>query len=169
MARGKWHMANRIIIKSPKEMEKFAAAIAKNLRGGEVLALTGELGSGKTAFVKGLAKAMGIKSVVQSPTFLLMKIYRAKQRAICHVDAYRIKDERELLNIGLQEYLADPATVTVIEWADLVKGLIPKHAIWFHFEHGLGYMERVVEIDKIPNFKNQIPKDARMPKRKNRF
>ena len=150
-------------------MEKFAAAVAKNLRGGEVLALTGELGAGKTAFVKGLAKALGISAVVQSPTFLLMKCYRVNPDAssghaaspiqgfvhrpssivhsLCHVDAYRIKDERELMNIGLQEHLADPATVTAIEWADRVVGLIPDDAIWIKFEHGSDSMERIAVLN----------------------
>ncbi len=132
-------------------MQVFAARFAKTLKGGEVLALTGDLGSGKTAFVKGLAKALGIKQVVQSPTFLLMKCYNIKPRAtshvlraICHVDAYRIKNERELINIGLGEKLEDPETVTVIEWADLVKKIIPKRAAWMNFNHGKNSTERIV-------------------------
>jgi tRNA threonylcarbamoyladenosine biosynthesis protein TsaE len=159
-------MANRIMIKSPGEMDKFAAAVAENLRGGEVLALTGELGAGKTAFVKGLSKALGIETVVQSPTFLLMKIYQAQPRAtghacpersrrgprvLCHVDAYRIKDERELLNIGLQEHMMEPATVTAIEWADRVKGTIPGDAIWIRFEHGKDMNERIVSLTSNPD------------------
>ncbi len=146
-------MANSIIIKSRTQMDKFARAVCKNLRGGETLALVGELGAGKTAFVKGLAKAYGIKNVVQSPTFLVMKVYAVKPRAkshlpgaICHVDAYRVKDGRELLNIGLGEMLADPSVVTVIEWADRVKGLIPAGAIWMKFAYGKGESERVVSF-----------------------
>ena len=132
-------------------MQVFAARFAKTLRGGEVLALTGELGSGKTAFVKGLAKALGIKHVVQSPTFLLMKCYNIKPRAtshalraICHVDAYRTKNERELINIGLGEILEDSSVVTAIEWADLVKKIIPKRAVWMNFSHGKNSSERIV-------------------------
>jgi tRNA threonylcarbamoyladenosine biosynthesis protein TsaE len=146
---------NKIIIKSLEEMDKFAAAVAQNMHGGEVLALTGELGAGKTAFVKGLSKALGIETVVQSPTFLLMKIYQAQPRAtghgpraLCHVDAYRIKDERELLNIGLQEHMMEPATVTAIEWADLVEGLVPNDAIWIRFEHGSNANERIIVLSE---------------------
>jgi len=145
-------------------MNSFALAVARTLHGGETLALTGELGAGKTAFVKGLAKALGIKQVVQSPTFLLMKCYpvgknqephyakasrgrpRTNFQTLCHVDAYRIKNERELLAIGLGEKIGDPQTVTVIEWADLVPELIPKNAIKIKFEHGRNNTERIVTV-----------------------
>jgi tRNA threonylcarbamoyladenosine biosynthesis protein TsaE len=148
-------MKNNITIKSLKEMNAFAASVARTLRGGELLALTGELGAGKTAFVKGLAKALGIIQVVQSPTFLLMKCYPVKVvrcplsivHALCHVDAYRIKNERELLAIGLGEKIGDPGTVTVIEWADLVPELIPKNAIKIKFEHGANDKERIITIN----------------------
>ena len=131
-------------------MNAFAAKYAKTLKGGEVLALTGDLGSGKTAFTKGLAKALGIKKTVQSPTFLLMKCYPVLQpttynlRTLCHVDAYRIKNERELVNIGFGEMLDDPAVVAVVEWADLVKKIIPKRAVWMNFSHGKNPSERIV-------------------------
>lgn len=137
---------SRVVVKSPREMEKFAAAVAKSLRGGEVLALTGELGAGKTAFAKGLAKALGVASEVQSPTFLVMKCHAGKRLKLCHVDAYRVKDERELYNVGLQEHLAEPSTVTVIEWADLVPGIIPAGALRMKFSHGTGENERVVSL-----------------------
>lgn len=147
-------MNNKIIIKSPAEMEKFSRAVAKNLKGGAVLALTGELGAGKTSFVKGLAKALGIRKNVQSPTFLLMKCYptpkaiRAKKNIhdFCHVDAYRIKKDHELMAIGFVEHLEDEATVMIVEWANLVKALIPAGAFWIHFEHGEKMLERIVTL-----------------------
>jgi len=137
-------------------MNSFALAVARTLRGGETLALTGELGSGKTAFVKGLAKALGIKQLVQSPTFLLMKCYPVGVvhrssfivRKLCHVDAYRIKAERELIAIGLGEKLGDPQTVTAIEWADLVPDLIPKDAIKIKLEHGRNKTERIITLTR---------------------
>jgi len=137
-------------------MNSFALAVARSLKGGETLALTGELGAGKTAFVKGLARALGIKNVVQSPTFLLMKCYPIRMvhgpwsllRSLCHVDAYRIKNERELLAIGLAERLNDPGTVTAIEWADLVPERIPKNAIKIKFEHGRNDKERIVTVTR---------------------
>ena len=148
-------MKKNLTIKSVREMNSFAFAVARSLKGGETLALTGELGAGKTAFVKGLAKALGIKQVVQSPTFLLMKCYpigknqepRINFQALCHVDAYRIKNGRELLAIGLGEKISNPQTVTVIEWANLVPELIPKNAIKIKFEHGRNDTERIVSIN----------------------
>jgi tRNA threonylcarbamoyladenosine biosynthesis protein TsaE len=147
-------MKKNFTIKSLKEMNAFAESVARTLKGGQFLALTGELGAGKTAFVKGLAKALGIKQVVQSPTFLLMKCYpvrmvhgpRSMLHSLCHVDAYRIKNERELLAIGLGEKISDENTVTVVEWADLVPELIPKNAIKIKFEHGANDKERIVTI-----------------------
>jgi tRNA threonylcarbamoyladenosine biosynthesis protein TsaE len=162
-------MKKNITIKSIGEMNSFALAVARTLKGGEVLALTGELGAGKTAFVKGLAKALGIKNIVQSPTFLLMKCYpvgknqepnsasaslgkpRTNFQTLCHVDAYRIKHERELLAIGLGEKIGDPGTVTAIEWADLAPELIPKNAIKIKFEHGANDKERVVTLTRHVN------------------
>ena len=146
-------MKKNITIKSIREMNSFALAVSRTLHGGETIALTGELGAGKTAFVKGLAKALGIKQLVQSPTFLLIKCYPVAPRAasdallaLCHVDAYRIKNERELLAIGLGEKLGDPQTVTAIEWADLVPELIPKNAIKIKFEHGRNEKERIITL-----------------------
>lgn len=148
----------KIVIKSPAEMEKFSRAVAKSLKGGVVLALTGELGAGKTSFVKGLAKALGIRRIVQSPTFLLMKCYptpkaiRAKKNIhdFCHVDAYRIKKDHELMAIGFVEHLEDDGTVMVVEWANLVQKLIPPEALWIDFEHGERMLERIVTL-QMPN------------------
>jgi tRNA threonylcarbamoyladenosine biosynthesis protein TsaE len=149
-------MKKQIIVKSLKEMNAFAAKVAKKLKGGEVLALTGELGVGKTAFVKGLAQALGVKAVVQSPTFLLMKCYpitrgklqqlTTKIQTLCHVDAYRIKNPNELMAIGLGEKMGEPTTVTAIEWAELVADLLPRNAVKIVFEHGTSPSERVVKI-----------------------
>jgi len=149
-------MKKKFIIKSPIEMEKFAATLAKTLKGGEVLALEGELGAGKTSFVQGVAKMLGVKQNVQSPTFLLMKCYpikkvqgsRLKVQTLCHVDAYRIKNERELVTIGLVEQMNEPWTVTAIEWADLVPGLIPGNAITIRFAHGKKDSERIVTVTR---------------------
>jgi tRNA threonylcarbamoyladenosine biosynthesis protein TsaE len=137
-------------VKSLDEMNELAKSFAQQLKGGEVLALTGELGAGKTAFTKGLLSALGVKSVVPSPTFLLMKTYpigknKNKVKSVCHVDAYRIKNPHELLSVGLGEFFDDETNVTVIEWADMAKALIPARAIWINFIHGKKENERIVE------------------------
>ncbi len=103
-----------------------------------ILALEGELGSGKTTFIQGLAQALGIKEKVLSPTFVLMKIFSLEKkpfRNFIHLDAYRIEKPKELLRLGFRELIRDPQNLVVIEWADRIKELIPKNAIWIHLVH----------------------------------
>lgn len=97
-----------------------------------VVALEGKLGAGKTVFVKGMAKGLGIKHLVQSPTFILMQVYPIKQgtlKKLVHVDCYRLESVGEFLNIGLDEYLRDRDTLVVIEWADKVRNILPPNII----------------------------------------
>ena len=142
------------ILKSEKEMDKFAACVAKRLKPGDVLALQGDLGSGKTTFTKGLAKAVGVKKSIQSPTFVLLRPYDtgkkiAKEKCIkilVHVDAYRIDDPGELLDIGLAEFIDDPGAIVVIEWADKIKKILPRgRTKWIKFKLGTSLNERIVE------------------------
>lgn len=96
-------------------------SLAKRLRGGDVVALRGDLGSGKTTLVQGIAAGLGVRRTVNSPTFILLRVYPVRParrgiRQLVHVDGYRLRDEREFDRIGLAEYLGQPDTVTVIEW-----------------------------------------------------
>ena len=144
------------VFKNEKETLAFAEKFAKKLHGGEVIALIGELGAGKTVFTRGLAHGLGIKERVQSPTFLLMKIYDAKtQKAaktqkikfLCHVDAYRLSNAAELADIGILDWLGRADTVTVIEWADKVAALLRnKKVIKINFKLGDKEGERKVEV-----------------------
>jgi len=115
---------------SEKQTFNFAKKISKQLAGGQVLGLTGNLGAGKTIFTKGLAAGLGIKKNITSPTFVLMKVYpvsRHKQiKFLVHIDAYRIKSSRDLIAIGADEYFKRPDAITVIEWADKIKQILPK-------------------------------------------
>lgn len=135
--------------RSEKETYYFAKEFAAKLKGGEVLCLVGDLGAGKTAFVKGLAAGLGVKGIVTSPTFVLMKIYKANNhiKELAHIDAYRLKDGQELINIGAEEYFKDKECVTVIEWADRVKDIWPKECIQIYFKIGKGD-NRVIEIKR---------------------
>lgn len=115
---------------SAKQTFNLAKKLAKRLKGGEVIGLIGELGAGKTVFVKGLADGLGIKKNITSPTFVLMKIYpvtnfKVQISNFVHIDAYRIKNEKDVLSIGAEEYFNQPGTVTVIEWADKIKKILP--------------------------------------------
>lgn len=122
------------ITDSEKETFNFAKKFAKRLKGGEIIGLTGDLGAGKTVFAKGLAAGLGVKKNITSPTFVLMKIYtiknirprRTKIKILCHIDAYRLKTPQDLIAIGAEEYFNRPDAVTVIEWADKIKKILPK-------------------------------------------
>jgi len=121
---------------SEKDTFNFAKNFAKNLKGGELIGLVGELGAGKTVFAKGLGAGLGIKQKITSPTFVLMRIYPVKKRSIknfIHIDAYRLKSAADLKAIGAQEYFSDPSSVVLIEWADRVKKIIP-HAMIINIE-----------------------------------
>ncbi len=113
-------------------LEAEAAALAARLspkdKGATLVTLSGELGAGKTAFAKALAKAFGIEEPVTSPTFVLEKIYALPERTpfsrLAHIDAYRLNDESELAALGFDELMSDPSTLVVLEWPEKVAGMM---------------------------------------------
>jgi len=128
----------QITTTSEKQTFAFAKKFAKSLKGGEVIGLIGELGTGKTIFTKGLAKGLGVKGIVNSPTFVLMKIYEVKGlnlkiKVLCHIDAYRIKLAKDLSAVGIEEYFNRTDTITVVEWADKIKKILPKRTRYVKF------------------------------------
>ncbi|MBV9656890.1 MAG: tRNA (adenosine(37)-N6)-threonylcarbamoyltransferase complex ATPase subunit type 1 TsaE [Verrucomicrobia bacterium] len=123
-----------IISHSPAETFAAAQARAADLRGGDVLALVGNLGAGKTQFVKGLAAGLGLDgAAVTSPTFTLLHEYRGGKLTLHHADFYRLETAAEAATLGLEEYFDDPAAVTVIEWADKFPALLPAATRWWYF------------------------------------
>jgi tRNA threonylcarbamoyladenosine biosynthesis protein TsaE len=120
--------------------ETFALAqnLAKELKGGDVIGLVGDLGAGKTVFSQGLAAGLEVKEQVTSPTFVVMKVYDCNShptiKHLCHIDAYRLRGEADLLALGADDYLGEPSTLTVIEWADKVPALLPKGAKTINIE-----------------------------------
>lgn len=142
------------IFKNEKETLVFAEKFAKTLHGGEVIALVGELGAGKTVFARGLARGFGIKERVQSPTFLLMKIYNVGPstgsghiKFLCHVDAYRLGSTAELVDIGILDWLSRADVVTVIEWADKVLEILRgRKVIKIKMELGKKEEERIIKV-----------------------
>jgi tRNA threonylcarbamoyladenosine biosynthesis protein TsaE len=120
---------------SEKDTFNFAKKFAKTLHGGEVIGLIGDLGAGKTVFAKGLAAGLGVKQKINSPTFVLMRVYPVKKVKIknfIHIDAYRLKSAADLAAIGAKEYFSDPSSIVLIEWADRIKAL-PKNKIIISF------------------------------------
>ncbi|OGX11535.1 MAG: tRNA (adenosine(37)-N6)-threonylcarbamoyltransferase complex ATPase subunit type 1 TsaE [Omnitrophica bacterium RIFOXYB12_FULL_50_7] len=124
-----------IITNSAQETIEFAKIFAGDLKPGLVLCLEGQLGSGKTTFVKGLAEGLGLKhpEQVKSPTFVLMHIYKAKT-PLYHFDCYRLNSREELENIGFQDFVNDPHAISCVEWAEKAGDLIPEDARCIHFE-----------------------------------
>lgn len=101
-----------------------------------VLALEGELGSGKTTFTQGLAEGLGVKERVLSPTFLIVKEFELSHKdktRLYHIDCYRLQFPQELLDLGFRSIVDDPKHIVVIEWADRVKEILPKDTKWIHF------------------------------------
>ena len=131
-------MRQRFLSHTPEQTIRVAKALAKSMQGGEVIALHGDLGTGKTTFAQAFAKALGVKKRVQSPTFILMQEYELKLRGpikkLVHVDAYR-GDEAQFKAVGLLEYFEDPHAVILIEWADRIQRILPKKLITVHFTH----------------------------------
>ncbi len=123
-----------------REMPKIAADFVATLRPGKaatVVALSGQLGAGKTTFAKGIAQALGVGEIVTSPTFVIEKIYALKNQLfdrLIHIDMYRLKNEQELETIGWKQIIADPRNLIVLEWPEGVPGAIPKDAIGIRFD-----------------------------------
>lgn len=117
--------------RSQEETRKIADAIAPTLLPGDVIALTGDLGAGKTVFVQGVARALGVKSRVTSPSFVLMREYQG-DLPILHLDVYRLNSLQELIDLGFEEFL-DPSWVVFVEWGDAVTPILPEEHLEVEF------------------------------------
>ncbi len=110
-----------------EDMENVGRKIAKTVKGGDVILLYGELGSGKSTLTKGLVEELGVKEVATSPTFTLMNVYDATHpqiKKVVHCDTYRLKDKDDLEDVGITDYLYKPDTLCIIEWPDKVSHLL---------------------------------------------
>lgn len=130
-----------------EETKGFARTVGERLTGGEVFELRGDVGSGKTAFTKGLAEGLGVNDDVQSPSFTISRTYPARDGLeLHHYDFYRLEDPG-IMTYELSESLHDDRTVTVIEWAETVAGVLPAQRVVISFVYGAGETERVLTIE----------------------
>lgn len=141
------------ISRSAAETRQIAQRLAKNLKGDGVVLLSGELGAGKTEFVKGLASALGIKAKITSPTFLLHRTYPFKKKkkswSLHHFDLYRLSKKTKLESLGLFEVLQEKYRIVAIEWPGRVKILekiLQKRPTYINFAHGTNPNSRKIKI-----------------------
>jgi tRNA threonylcarbamoyladenosine biosynthesis protein TsaE len=142
------------ITNNNEETATLAENLAKTLKGGDFLAFYGDLGSGKTTFIQGLAKGLGIERRIISPTFIIMRHYALKPKTdniklknFYHLDLYRTQSKHDLLGIGLDQIIEDPNSIVALEWAEKLGEMLPKNRIDIHLEY-LGDNQRKITIQK---------------------
>ncbi|MFC1625272.1 tRNA (adenosine(37)-N6)-threonylcarbamoyltransferase complex ATPase subunit type 1 TsaE [Patescibacteria group bacterium] len=139
----------KVVSTKIRETEQLAGGLVKRIRSLDnsqavVVALTGELGSGKTTFVQGFAKTLGIKEQITSPTFVIFKKYKN----LIHFDLYRIEDLKEILDLEWEEMIKNTGNIIIVEWAEKIKKILPKNTIWVKFKH-VSETKRQIEVSKI--------------------
>lgn len=136
----------KYVTSSEEETKKIAQTLSQKIKRG-VIALTGELGTGKTTFVQGFAQALGIKEKIISPTFIIVRQHKipGTKKPLYHIDLYRLDDEKQVKDLGLENLTADPKNLILIEWAEKAKGLLPKNTVWLYFEK-LGQQKRSITL-----------------------
>ena len=132
----------KIVIKNEEETKKFGEKLCEKLTAGSIVALTGDLGTGKTTLTKAIAAGLGLTDVITSPTFNIVKQYDSGRLPLYHFDVYRIGDVDEMYEIGYEEYFFGDG-VCVIEWADLIEEIIPDDAVRIEIEYGEKEGERI--------------------------
>ena len=133
----------------PEQTEALAAALAARIPSGALLALRGDLASGKTCFVRGLAARLTPGEAVSSPTFTLVNEY-AGEPSIYHLDLYRLTSPAEVFDLGYEDLFAPVDAIVVIEWADRVDSLLPARRLDIRFEHAGGDTRNIVLRDTLP-------------------
>lgn len=131
---------------SPQQTLKEASKFSASLKPGDIIALYGELGAGKTVFVKGLVQGLGIKARVASPTFVFLKIYKGKKFTVNHIDLYRGESVTDFKDLGLDEIISGD-NITIIEWAQRLKGKLPKKRIDIYIDK-INDKTRRIKIDR---------------------
>ncbi len=137
----------RHVVNNESEMILLGRAVARHLKEGDVVALDGELGAGKTQLVKGIAAALGSKATVTSPTFTIVHKYASPTTCLHHMDLYRLDSVEEALRAGLDDLLPPEEGITLVEWASKFPSLIPGDALHIEIRHDpLDPTRRIVDV-----------------------
>ena len=121
---------------SEEETEALGAALARELAPGSIVLLCGDLGAGKTVFSRGFARGLGVTEPVSSPTYTIVQEYELPTgNRLYHMDLYRIADERAALGFGVDEFLSEPGSFSLVEWPERIKGLLPDTTIRVELGH----------------------------------
>lgn len=140
-------MKSKYLTNSPSQTKKLGEILAKEIlkikprrKKALVLGLEGDLGGGKTTFLKGFAKGLGIKEKILSPTFIIIRRLKINNLTMkqfsnfYHIDCYRVQNSKEILDLGFKEIISNPKNIVAIEWAERIKKILPKNTIWIKFE-----------------------------------
>lgn len=145
-----------LLLKKMKKTAAIAGKLAKkilklNLKKAVVIGLSGELGAGKTTFTQFFAKALGVKEKIHSPTFVIMKKYpvaSSKYSVLFHFDAYRIKNQKDIIALGWKKIISEPKNIILVEWAENIRKIFPKKHFWVNFSH-IEKNRRAIDIKSV--------------------
>jgi len=137
-----------LLTESSEETRKWGESLGKRLFPGDVVALIGELGAGKTVLAQGILKGLGVTEPVQSPSFIMIREYNGHVPVV-HIDLYRLRGSEDFEALGFEEYL-DGHNIVVIEWADKILDILPNHCYQIHLSWGKDHPEqRVIKYQEI--------------------
>lgn len=140
---------NKYITRSEKDTINFAKNFAKDLKAGDIIVLSGELGSGKTKFVQGILEYFGLENEISSPTFTIVNEYNSEKMNIYHFDVYRLEDSDEFYAMGGDEYFSNG--ICLIEWGEMIEDILPKPYTKITFKKSnddLDYRELTIDVIK---------------------
>ena len=136
------------VIHNELDTREFGIELAEKLKPGDIVALIGDLGTGKTTLTKSIAEGLGIRGIITSPTFTIVQEYTEGRLPLYHFDVYRINDLEEMYELGYEEYFFGEG-VCVVEWADQIMELIPGDSILIRIEYGQSEEERIYRIENL--------------------
>lgn len=150
----------KITLDGLKETEKFGMKLGSILKGGEVICLIGDLGAGKTNLTKSIAKGLGVKDYVTSPTFTLINEYKGANFPLYHFDVYRLEGVEDILDLGFEEYFYSKG-VTIVEWGNKIEKALPEDVLTIEMKMGSHIYERVLNLSSSGELSNRIIEELR--------